>query len=1222
MDQFISITRLSCSKGLDQLEWLNAINKAHIDPSHYTTSLIQLIISTEPFSVRLLTYYRAALNTIIDPSDAATHLIKSLPELLPRQSNLIINSISLPLINSNPKLKITHPTQSISLLKSLLDLINKLSGNDSPALTLAEILLKSITQSILSYPPNHLIQSTQLETVIQSIITTIHHSSSSSTIYQYELPSILRHLSPSAAKQLALSNNSNHPQPSSITTTASDLIAYILLNPGASALHSDQVPQTTSPIISRIISLALSQPPHSNFILELLLAAVNLGNYHPSTPLQPQSKSVATLANDDEDENDQYLENDKMSWKALLAGGRLAELIRSAVNSELLKNRQVVRLLTIPDLEILSKKIITPQKPTPSVQEQQNLTVTRIAGDTPMDIDQITTRAVEHTSRHRLCDVELGLQPLIESLGKNKHTPICELAVKLQESITTATNSFDLSTCISLTKALSSLDSVCTIFLWLQPRKLLDPLRTLLDDWNDIRNNNNQVINSSDNDESSSGSEFEKFGGLLGWLQGVVGRFGVKLDPISWIYIHLYLMSNLGYHLGSTKGFTIHYLSNPSTAYPLCSLPSTHVSTLASWVEALYGSSGIPDDLLSNTDPRVFFTISATLLKQSFDALTNGLIDLQTFRDGLSYFEHKLLIGGCAVGVVGWLLNELTRVGPISATSYPTALLEILQAILLSDSITSTALHLVSARSLALLRAFDLSFSRAPPDHLGPAADLNRRVQLDLPAIERRLTVLPASDMILPTAFLAFDFRNPEITNGQAVDWTDALRTAVRMAVDAEGDRPGPDPTVAVWSLMPHIMKAISVEEFVRMTICATIEASCTGDDHELGETAPLPSRPSRLGVRVQKAWDAAKYRRVERSIGLAVDILTWWIDGVHPFGPSPGPLRLVLDELFQHWGARLGTTADVEEAEIERDIVLGCLDRIESLELVNAQTSPKQSTLSSPGNKDQSITTDPADPQPGPQPPVEKNGQQLGINQPVPSVTDQLRQVCLESLRRQKRLSIGLVENVEHDRPLPSAPAAPRLDKAREKPQLAVVTPAVRVEGCVEVAGEMDVAGLTKEEASESNDAAGQGEGKQKEGNQETEKKAERKKENAGEKEKEREQGEESEENAADRQENGMGVDDKMEEELADGATTVEGPLGAEASGDCKPVDSLEPTIGPATDSLSVFDWIVATLKIAPLSTSSPNHHSPLTLDLPRLLLHSHPPFPLPYKLVGIIHR
>jgi hypothetical protein len=128
-------------------------------------------------------------------------------------------------------------------------------------------------------------------------------------------------------------------------------------------------------------------------------------------------------------------------------------------------------------------------------------------------------------------------------------------------------------------------------------------------------------------------------------------------------------MSNLSYHLGTTTGFTIHHLSNPSTSYPISSLPATHQSTLSSWIEALYGSSGIPDDLLSHTDPRIFFSISATLFKQSFDALTIGLIDLQTFRDGLSYFEHKLLVAGCAVGVVGWLLNELNRVGYVEKIS-------------------------------------------------------------------------------------------------------------------------------------------------------------------------------------------------------------------------------------------------------------------------------------------------------------------------------------------------------------------------------------------------------------------------------------------------------------------------------------------------------------------------------------------------------------------------
>ncbi|EFP85486.2 uncharacterized protein PGTG_11842 [Puccinia graminis f. sp. tritici CRL 75-36-700-3] len=197
-----------------------------------------------------------------------------------------------------------------------------------------------------------------------------------------------------------------------------------------------------------------------------------------------------------------------------------------------------------------------------------------------------------------------------------------------------------------------------------------------------------------------------------------------------------------------------------------------------------------------------------------------------TSRDGLSYLEHKLLVGGCAVGVVGWLLNELTRVGWISASSYPTALLEILQSILLSDAITPTALHLVSARSLAVIRAFDASFSRAPPDHLGPGSDLNRRVQLDL-----------ASEMIEPAGFLAYDF-------GSATGWPDALEAAVRSAVCAETD--SPDPTIALWSLLPHILKAVSVGEFVQMTIRAAISASKIDDEHDSEEAGTAQdSRPS-----------------------------------------------------------------------------------------------------------------------------------------------------------------------------------------------------------------------------------------------------------------------------------------------------------------------------------------------------------------------------------------
>ncbi|KAA1082296.1 mediator complex subunit [Puccinia graminis f. sp. tritici] len=115
------------------------------------------------------------------------------------------------------------------------------------------------------------------------------HHPSQSTIYQYQLLSILHHLSPSTAKQLALNSSTiKHASTATITTstTASSIIAYIFLYPGVSTLNSDDLePQL---ILSRIISYALSRP--ANFIVELFLAAISLGNSHPPIPL-PKTRS-------------------------------------------------------------------------------------------------------------------------------------------------------------------------------------------------------------------------------------------------------------------------------------------------------------------------------------------------------------------------------------------------------------------------------------------------------------------------------------------------------------------------------------------------------------------------------------------------------------------------------------------------------------------------------------------------------------------------------------------------------------------------------------------------------------------------------------------------------------------------------------------------------------------------------------------------------------------
>lgn len=1018
-----------------------------------------------------------------------------------------LNAISSPLISQSsihlpPQLIVHHPSQSISQLDSLLNLLQLCRSHPSTRptthlLRLVEILLRSLAPTILSYPRSILIRH-PIDPILRSLISSLeppspidhdHHPIAPSAIVYDQLASILRHLSPSNARRLAFQSIDppQPPHPLIPSSRATAIITHILLTPGASAIGSD--PQLSSPpsnVLTRIISFALSQPSNSNFILHLILAAIDLGHTATSTTthLKPKNEPdrERSIRVDDEEEEGEEEEgeeeeggggggaeeleqdslHDKLSWKALLAGGRLAELIRSALDSPILKHRNH-DLLSIPELESLSQRLILPRsttlpQPPPPNLETWNGDVIMETNTNPSDDgpSRLTTRhqvwfallsslrsngligadqveRIESSQRSDSIprspwvwghhgDLQLGLQPLIESLGQTKLTPISELGLKLQEAILKATHCFHLSTCISLTQALSSLDTLSTIFLWIEPRNILGPVSKLLDRWQDVRNHHNS--SGSDSDENSNGTEFAKFGCLLGWLQGVAGRFG--------------FMSNLAFHLGTTKGFTIHYLSNPSTSYPISSLPSSHVTTLASWIEALYGSSGIPDDLLSNTDPRIFFTISASLFKQSFDALRIGLIDLQTFRDGLSYFEHDFLIVGCAVGVVGWLLDELNRVGPISATSYPTALLEILQTILLSDSIPATAIHLVSAKSLSLLRSFHSSFSSAQSDHLSlGSSDLSRRVQIDLTKIERKLTTLASSDLITPTGFLSDDFGPVAKMSKGGRGWEEAYEAAIRMAVVVESSSSDQgakgQPTVALWSLLPHILKVFSIQEFIKMTISGIISAiRIDEEDHDgMGwwDARRSPKdRKTRVGARVEKAWDALKYERVERAIGLAADILTWPYDqysirprekdeeegilrvmcpkeGVRSDRANERDLPLVsrvLKEAFLGWAVRIDGFERIEDAEIERDIILECLDRLETLEMACQSNSDTPSTGDS--RRLDQVVASPTD-RSNHRDYTQDDDNPHQVNHPHPQcpITDFFRRVCFQVLRLQR---------------------------------------------------------------------------------------------------------------------------------------------------------------------------------------------------------------------------
>ncbi|EGG10962.1 uncharacterized protein MELLADRAFT_70905 [Melampsora larici-populina 98AG31] len=56
-------------------------------------------------------------------------------------------------------------------------------------------------------------------------------------------------------------------------------------------------------------------------------------------------------------------------------------------------------------------------------------------------------------------------------------------------------------------------------------------------------------------------------------------------------------------------------------------------------------------------------------------------------------------------------------------------------------------------------------------------------------------------------------------------------------------------------------------------------------------------------------------------------------IKGYLKYGERPGLVGPVLEEVLMEWGQRIGVHEVIEEAELERDIVLGCLNRLRILE-------------------------------------------------------------------------------------------------------------------------------------------------------------------------------------------------------------------------------------------------------------------------------------------------
>lgn len=122
--------------------------------------------------------------------------------------------------------------------------------------------------------------------------------------------------------------------------------------------------------------------------------------------------------------------------------------------------------------------------------------------------------------------------------------------------------------CQALADTPSALD---VLFLYVEPRGILSPVR--------------QVLDGYDTSLESFGEShpIERYGALAVWLQVVLARFGLYED--------------LGYHLGATAGFCVHWVGSVGAVYALQGLDEEGRAAVGGWIGGLFGE-GISDELI------------------------------------------------------------------------------------------------------------------------------------------------------------------------------------------------------------------------------------------------------------------------------------------------------------------------------------------------------------------------------------------------------------------------------------------------------------------------------------------------------------------------------------------------------------------------------------------------------------------------------------------------
>ncbi|KAK6358916.1 mediator complex subunit, variant 2 [Orbilia brochopaga] len=176
------------------------------------------------------------------------------------------------------------------------------------------------------------------------------------------------------------------------------------------------------------------------------------------------------------------------------------------------------------------------------------------------------------------------------------------------------------------------------LLLYAQPVAILEPLCVVLENWR------------YEDDQGEYEPVYREFGNILLLVMTVFYRHNLNFS-----------------HLGAIPPTSfvpmfIKQCHKDISVDDLARMGDRHAQ-LGGWIKALYEGEGVTDEVMQSSRPQEYYSLVPTLIAQTVEACDRGILDTETLKGGLVYFQLSSYIAS-EVAIIFWLTDHIWATQP------------------------------------------------------------------------------------------------------------------------------------------------------------------------------------------------------------------------------------------------------------------------------------------------------------------------------------------------------------------------------------------------------------------------------------------------------------------------------------------------------------------------------------------------------------------------------